>query len=130
MHKTFLKMAAIAGGLGVALGAFGAHGLRRVTSDASILSAYETAVKYQLLHAVVLLGLAALAERNADRLLRWSANCILIGIILFSGSLYLLTYFRINESEAGNAVGPITPVGGLFLVLGWLFLLVYAVKKK
>ena len=130
MHKTYLAAAAFIGGLGVALGAFGAHGLQKITSDAAIISGFETATRYQLIHAVALLAVAVLAERNTDRLIRWSANCFMIGVLLFSGSLYLLTYFRINESNAVSLVGPITPVGGLFMILGWVFLLLLAVKKK
>lgn len=130
MHKTFLAAAAIFGGIGVALGAFGAHGLQKITTDPVILSSYDTASRYQLIHALALLGIAALAERNPDKLLRWSANCLIIGIMLFSGSLYLLTYFKINESEVVKMIGPVTPVGGIFLIMGWIFLLVMALKKK
>lgn len=130
MHRPYLAAAAIFGGLGVALGAFGAHGLQKITTDPAILSGYETAARYQLIHALALLGVAALADGNTDRLLRWSANCFIIGIILFSGSLYLLSYFKINESGVVKILGPVTPVGGLFLVLGWIFLLVLAARKK
>ena len=130
VHKTYLAAAAIFGGLGVALGAFGAHGLQRITADESILNSYDTAARYQLIHAVALLGIAAIAERNQDRILRWAANCFIIGIILFSGSLYLLTYFKIQESDAVKILGPVTPVGGLFMIAGWVFLLILALKRR
>ena len=102
--------AAIFGGLAVALGAFGAHGLEGITKDEKILHGFQTGVQYQMYHALALLFIA--------------------GIFLFSGSLYLLTFLKIQESSSVKLVGPVTPLGGLFFIAGWLFLLVAAFKKQ
>ena len=104
MYKNYLAFAAFFAGLAVALGAFGAHGLQKITSDETILHSYQTGVQ-------------------------WVANCFITGIILFSGSLYLLTVLKIQGAET-KWVGPITPVGGLFFIAGWLLLLVAVTRKN
>ena len=112
MISWILKGAALLGASGVALGAFGAHGLAARFPQAN-LDVWDTAVSYHLLHALALLALAALPE---DRV-RWSALGFLIGVVLFSGSLYLLAL------GGPRWLGPVTPVGGLALIVGWLALL-------
>ena len=130
MHKNYLAIAAFFGGLAVALGAFGAHGLEQVTTDEKILQGFRTGVQYQMYHAIVLLFVAlAFDKLSADRA-KMASTCFITGIILFSGSLYLLTFLKIQESDAVRFAGPITPVGGLFFIVGWLLLLLAAVKKK
>ena len=101
----------IAGSLGVALGAFGAHGLKRVVSDPSLLDTWETAAKYHLIHALAL-GLVA-AHPSQPRL---AGALFLLGIVVFSGSLYTLV---LTEQRW---LGAITPIGGLALIGGWLAL--------
>ncbi len=130
MHKGFLATGAIAGGLAVVLGAFGAHGLEKVTGDAKIIQAFKTGVEYQMYHAFALLAVAIIFEKLPGSLLRWTGNCFFTGILLFSGSLYLLTWLKINESSAVKLVGPITPLGGLFFIGGWLLFLFAVLKKK
>jgi uncharacterized membrane protein YgdD (TMEM256/DUF423 family) len=130
MHKTYLSAAAIFGGLAVALGAFGAHGLESTTADEKILHGFQTGVQYQMYHALALLAIAILFEKYSDRRLKWAANCFIAGIILFSGSLYLITFLKIQENSAVKIAGPITPLGGVFFIAGWLFLFIAAMKKK
>ncbi len=130
MHKNNLIAAAIFGGLAVALGAFGAHGLESITKDEKILHGFQTGVQYQMYHAQALLVLAILYASNNSKWIRWSGLCFITGIILFSGSLYLLTYLNIEGSTAVKMVGPITPLGGVFFIAGWIFLLVAAIKKN
>ena len=111
----WITVAGILGALAVAAGAFGAHGLRdRVGPDQ--LAAWSTACQYHLLHSAVILALALYAA-GEDREIRWPASLFVVGIVLFSGSLYLLvlTPFR--------WLGPVTPVGGLCLIAGWISLL-------
>jgi len=112
--------ASILGALGVILGAFGAHALRDTLADAGATQTWDTAVKYHLIHAVALLALAALAEARAakaisrQRLLGWAGRCWIVGVMLFSGSLYVLAL------GGPKWLGPITPLGGLVLIAGWV----------
>jgi uncharacterized membrane protein YgdD (TMEM256/DUF423 family) len=130
MHKNYLATAAILGGVAVALGAFGAHGLERVTTDEKILHGYQTGVQYQMYHALALLAVGMLFEKFAGRYLKWAAISFITGILLFSGSLYLLTFLKIQGSAAVRFVGPVTPLGGLFFIAGWLLLLLAVLKNK
>jgi uncharacterized membrane protein YgdD (TMEM256/DUF423 family) len=101
------------GALGVALGAFGAHALKsRLTADD--LAIFETAVRYQLFHAVALLGLAAWTDRAAGGKLVWAARAFGLGVLIFSGSLYLLVLTQ------QRWLGAITPLGGVALIGGWI----------
>jgi uncharacterized membrane protein YgdD (TMEM256/DUF423 family) len=110
------RILAIAGALialATLLGAFGAHVLRGELT-ANRLDVYLTADRYQYFHSLGLLGIG-LAARSVDTaLLRWAANFVLAGIMLFCGSLYLLTF------GAPAALGVVTPLGGLFLIIGWV----------
>jgi uncharacterized membrane protein YgdD (TMEM256/DUF423 family) len=112
-------VAAISGAIAVAAGAFGAHGLRdRVTPDQ--LSAWSTACQYHLVHSVVLLALAlyGLSEAGGgDKAIRLPASLFLAGTVFFCGSIYLLVL------TPQRWLGPITPVGGLFLIAGWVSLI-------
>jgi uncharacterized membrane protein YgdD (TMEM256/DUF423 family) len=110
------KTLAIAGlliALATAFGAFGAHALKAHLAQDK-LQVYETAVRYHFLHALGLLAIGVLLRSLDGALLRWSAALVLAGIVLFSGSLYLLTF------GAPRLVGIITPVGGLALIAGWI----------
>jgi len=110
------KTLAIAGvlmALATILGAFGAHALKAHLA-ADKLQVYETAVRYHFLNALGLLVIGVLLRSMDGELLRWSAVLILTGVILFSGSLYLLTF------GGPRLLGIITPLGGLVLILGWI----------
>jgi uncharacterized membrane protein YgdD (TMEM256/DUF423 family) len=130
MHKKNLIAGIIFGGLAVALGAFAAHGLEKLTTDAKTLHGFRTGVEYQMYHAFALIAVAILFEKFPSRWLKWAGNCFIAGVILFSGSLYLLTVLKIQDSTAVKFVGPVTPLGGVFFIAGWLFLLLAVLRKK
>lgn len=120
--KTFIIIGAINAFLAVALGAFGAHGLEgRV--EQKYLEIWKTGVTYQMFHATGLLIVGVLLGRfPANALLSWSGWMMLIGIILFSGSLYVMTLTKIS------ILGAITPLGGLAFLAAWILIVVAAVK--
>jgi uncharacterized membrane protein YgdD (TMEM256/DUF423 family) len=124
MHKKFLVIAALLGALSVALGAFAAHGLKAVVS-ADVLQIFETAVKYQMYHTLALLAVGILMQQSAAKQMKWSGNLFIAGIVLFSGSLYLLCYIKHMDISA-TWVGAITPLGGICFIAGWLMLAVGA----
>src|SRR5689334_1957518 len=111
MHKGFLVTASILGALSVALGAFAAHGLRRILS-ADQVAVFETGVRYQFYHTFALLIVGILFEKFSSGLMQWAGNCFIIGILLFSGSLYLLSVLRATENVGLSKLGIITPFGG------------------
>jgi uncharacterized membrane protein YgdD (TMEM256/DUF423 family) len=121
MHKGFLIVAALSGALSVALGAFGAHALRRLVPPESI-STFETGVRYQFYHTFALLVVAILYERIHNKWMVWAGNSFIIGMLLFCGSLYLLTALHDTHSVGLRKVGILTPFGGLFFIAGWLLL--------
>lgn len=122
MGKTILMTASVLLALAVALGAFGAHGLKSQLST-DMLQTYKTGVEYHFYHALGLLLIGILAVSYPSDLMKWSAILILAGIILFSGSLYALAISGIKW------LGAITPIGGLSFIAGWI-LLFLAVWKK
>lgn len=110
----YLRVSAIVGALAVALGAFGAHGLKTIIESERI-EVWEVAVRYHFYHAIVLLVLALGPASIWEG--PWAARAsktILIGILLFSGSLYALA------ATGFTALGPLTPIGGLTLIAGWV----------
>jgi len=115
MFRGFLMLAAFFGFTGVALGAFAAHGLKDRLS-AEYLAIFHTGVMYQLVHALALLAVALLAVQIPGRLMTWAGISFVVGIVLFSGSLYLLTLTGVTR------LGIITPFGGLAFLAGWLLL--------
>jgi uncharacterized membrane protein YgdD (TMEM256/DUF423 family) len=130
MHKNFLIAGALFGGFAVALGAFGAHGLQKITQDEKVLQGFQTGVQYQVYHALALLAVGVLYEKISTRSMLLAGYSFIIGIILFSGSLYLLTFLKINDSNSTKFIGPVTPLGGLFFIAGWLLLLAAVIKTK
>ena len=117
MTRIFFSLGSIFSGLAVGLGAFGAHGLANILSPEHLIT-YETAVRYQMYHAIALLVVAlALAHwPAAAKPLQTGGWLFVAGIILFSGSLYLLSVGGIKW------LGVITPLGGVAFVAGWLFM--------
>ena len=119
MDRTFLLVGALAGIVGVALGAFGAHGLRgRLSPD--MLAVFETGVRYHMYHALALLLTAAIMGRVEGRVVAAAGWFFTAGIVLFSGSLYLLAATGIT------LLGAITPLGGVAFLIGWACLAVAA----
>lgn len=126
--RFLLTTACIAGGTAVILGAFGAHGLKgKLTPDA--LASFDTGVRYQLFHALALFAAAWLAERSGGGLPLAAGVLWSIGIVLFSGSIYLLATRALLGIEGWRWLGPFTPLGGLCLISGWVVLLLAVIKR-
>jgi uncharacterized membrane protein YgdD (TMEM256/DUF423 family) len=117
MSKPILMTASILLALAVAIGAFGAHGLKTHLSN-EMLQTYKTGVEYHFYHALGLLLIGVLSVSYPSSLLNWSAILLTVGIILFSGSLYVLAITGIKW------LGAITPFGGLSFIAGWVLLFV------
>ena len=116
MDKTFLLWASIFGGLAVALGAFGAHALADRLSAAD-LATFETAVRYQFYHALALLGVAAVLGRwPQSGAATWAGWRFVAGVVIFSGSLYVLVFSGLRW------LGAVTPLGGVAMIAGWISL--------
>ncbi|GIZ12573.1 DUF423 domain-containing protein [Pseudomonas sp. NCCP-436] len=115
MARFWLLLSALAGLSGVALGAFAAHGLKHRLS-AEYLAVFQTGTHYQLIHALALFGVALLALHAPSRLINLAGTAFAVGILLFSGSLYVLTLSGLGK------LGLITPIGGVAFMLGWLCL--------
>ena len=118
MNKLFIVIAGVMGLAAVALGAFGAHGLKDILSE-KLIETYKTGVLYHLIHSVVLLALALFSSSRFVK----SFWFFLAGIILFSFSLYVYSITQIT------AFAMITPIGGVSLLIGWLFLIIDTTKK-
>jgi uncharacterized membrane protein YgdD (TMEM256/DUF423 family) len=127
MSKQILIAASVFGALAVVLGAFGAHGLKNLIGEAE-LATWAKGVEYHFYHTLALLFLSKFGNRSA--LIRWSYRCFASGIVLFSGSLYLLATRSASGLAFANYLGPVTPIGGVLLILGWVLLLVAALKMS
>jgi len=128
MHKRFITTGALLGAIAVALGAFGAHGLKKIV-PAETVQTFQTGVQYQMYHALALLLTGLLYEKCYQKFARLAGILFMIGIILFSGSLYLLAAGKAAETASLDKMGIITPLGGVAFIAGWLFLFVAAMKK-
>jgi uncharacterized membrane protein YgdD (TMEM256/DUF423 family) len=117
MQKTLLIAGALLGGLGVAIGAFGAHALRSILTQSGRIETFETAVKYQFYHALALLLIGMLYAAYPNRSLLNAGYSMLAGVVVFSGSLYILCLTGMRW------LGAITPIGGVLLIIGWGLLL-------
>jgi len=128
MNKKIITTASLFGMLAVITGAFGAHGLKgRLT--AADLEVWHTAVQYNFYHVFALLFLASLRD-NKSGLLTASYYLFTFGILLFSGSLYLLSCRDLIGWQWLVYMGPVTPIGGLLFILGWLMLAIWALGDK
>jgi len=123
MQMVFLIFAALFGLLGNVFGAFGTHALKTKLTP-TMLAAYQTGVQYQFCHALALLFVGVLLFHIHNRWLNLSGLAFIFGIVLFSGSLYLLSISGIKW------IGIITPIGGLSFILGWAFLLMAIIQFK
>lgn len=113
MTRTFLLIAAVLGFFGVALGAFGAHGLQARLATNGRADTFDTANRYHLIHAVMMLGMAWVANIMPTRMIAWAGGFITAGTVIFSGSLYVLAIFNIG------IMGAVAPIGGIALLAGW-----------
>jgi len=127
MNKKILVLGAILGGLGVVLGAFGAHGLKDLISDESI-RVFETGVRYQMYHALllVLIGSTEIIDKKTKSQLFY---LLLLGVLLFSGSIFGLATNSITSLDFSR-IGFVTPIGGLLLISSWLLLLIKFLKNR
>jgi uncharacterized membrane protein YgdD (TMEM256/DUF423 family) len=121
MYKPALTAASIFAVLAVILGAFGAHALKQIFTPDQLLS-FETGVRYQFYHAFALLFTGVIYSVFQSKLLKWAVTCFILGIIGFSGSIYLLTYLKATSNIGLGGLGIITPIGGLFFIAGWILL--------
>ncbi len=122
MYKPyFLIYAALFAAMAVAMGAFAAHGLKSKL-NADTQQVFETAVRYQFYHAFALLATGIIYQSYTNNTVLWSGRLFIYGIILFCGSLYALTFFRLSGNNNMNWLGAITPLGGLCFIAGWILL--------
>ncbi len=129
MHKGFIKTASIIGALSVLLGAFAAHSLKQKISIQA-LNIFETGVRYQFYHVFALFAAGILYKEFTNKLIRWAGIFFIAGIVLFSGSLYLLTYVEAADLAGYRWFGAITPLGGLSFIAGWICLFAGMFKNK
>ncbi|MDF9794787.1 uncharacterized membrane protein YgdD (TMEM256/DUF423 family) [Catalinimonas alkaloidigena] len=116
MQKIILLSASALGALSVMIGAFGAHALKASLEASNRLDTFETAVKYQFYHTLALLAIGLLMYRLNDKLLDYAGLTMIGGILVFSGSLYILCLSGIRW------LGAVTPIGGLLMIAGWVLL--------
>ena len=129
MIKSVLIKSGVLGIIAVLGGAFGAHALKEVLTSEQLMS-FNTGVRYQLIHAVVLLFIFLLMTKYENKQFKIAAQLIFWGVILFSGSIYILTLKNLIGLELLKYVGPITPIGGLLIITGWLFIILGGIKLK
>lgn len=134
MNNSKFTLVGILGAIAVAFGALGAHFLKQkmqidlLTTDQ--LNGFDTGVKYQIYHVIVMLFLILWSQKTSHKYLVWAYNCFLTGIIMFSGSLYFLCTRNLFGADWLKALGPITPIGGLFFIAGWIFIALVGIQKK
>ena len=128
MNKAFIKTSAIIGALSVLLGAFAAHTLKQILQPDN-LQIFETAVRYQFYHVFALLAIGILYKEFPGKMMIWAGRLFVTGIVLFSGSLYLLCYVKHNQLPL-NWLGAITPFGGLAFIAGWIMLFAAVTKRN
>jgi uncharacterized membrane protein YgdD (TMEM256/DUF423 family) len=121
--KPILAIAAVSGLLAVILGASGAHSLKPMLIASGHLDAFKTAVDYHFYHTFALLATGILLRQQDSRLISFASLSFLVGIILFSGSLYLISLATVS------GIGILTPIGGLFFIVGWALLFFGVIKK-
>ncbi|MCC6289771.1 MAG: DUF423 domain-containing protein [Chitinophagaceae bacterium] len=129
MSKRFIQIAALSGALSVALGAFGAHSLKKLI-DENALSTFETGVRYQFYHTFALLAVGILYRRMPTKLMEWAGILFISGIVLFCGSLYMLTFLQAVENVGLKGIGAITPLGGVCFIAGWICVFMQALKPS
>jgi len=127
MGRKVVFIAALIGAIGIMLGAFGAHGLKKVVSEVQVLT-FEVGVRYQMYHAFFLLFIG-MSSYFSDKAKKIAMYLVLFGILFFSGSIYLLT-FKDMISINLRFIGPITPVGGVLFIIAWLYAGIQAYKGK
>ena len=129
-ERQILATAALLAAISVVAGAFGAHGLKEMVPAESVAS-FQTAARYLLIHSIALIGITALPrELLSPRRKKTLFVLVLIGTLLFSGSIFLLVFNKIWQIEGLRLLGPVTPIGGLLLIVSWLFLFWITISKR
>lgn len=123
MHKGFLRAGFYLGAVGVMIGAFGAHGLKKMVPTEA-LAIFETGVKYHMYHALALIAAGFLYKEVQHPFIIWAGRLFMAGIVIFSGSLYLMTLLW----PSAGKLGMITPLGGTCFIIGWV-MLAFATSK-
>jgi uncharacterized membrane protein YgdD (TMEM256/DUF423 family) len=122
-YRTVLAAGALFAGLGVLIGAFGAHQLKPMLTEMGRAETFELAVRYQFYHAFALLITGILMKHGMIKL-KWAGICFAGGILFFSGSLYALCFTGVK------ILGAITPIGGVLFIVGWIILLVSVLRRS
>jgi len=124
--KKYLMIATLSGAITVMMGALGAHKLATII-DTYSLQVFNKAVFYQFIHTLLLMIIVMF--HSSSKFLFYSARFIVVGIVLFSGSLYLLSLKSFLSSGVISILGPLTPIGGICLILSWLTISLYCIKE-
>lgn len=127
MGRKIIVIATLLGALGIVLGAFGAHGLKKIVSPSSV-ETFEVGVRYQMYHVFFLL-FVGLSSFFSDQVKKRLLVMILIGILFFSGSIYLLTFNELPDFNV-SFLGPITPIGGVVLISAWIYSAISVIKSR
>lgn len=127
--KKLLIIASILGATGVILGAFGAHALKSIISEAQLLS-YQTGILYHLLHSIVLLIIAILYQLTKNKSFLTAGYLMFAGILLFSFSIYLLALKDFLALPMLKILGPVTPIGGTLIIISWVLIFINAFRLK
>lgn len=123
MHRIVIALAATNGLIAVIAGAFGSHALKS-RLDTGELATFDVAVRYQMYHALALMAVAWVMSIRPTRTASAAAICMLVGIVLFSGSIYGLSLFK------WRWLGPVTPIGGVSLIAGWVLLAIAGLQAR
>ncbi len=121
MHRLYFKAGTIMGLTGVVLGAFGTHLFKPILSQ-ELFSGYQTATHYQLFHALAVLCVGIMYRHYKNRKMQLSGYFFISGVVLFSGSIYLRVLLDLLELDKPMIIALVTPIGGVLLMLGWLFM--------
>jgi uncharacterized membrane protein YgdD (TMEM256/DUF423 family) len=127
--KTIIIISGIFGFLAVAIGALGAHALKPLLSDFQLQS-FETGVKYHFYHTLLLLILGFWKSENMSKQIKWACYLLIAGIVLFSGSIYILNTAHLFTENGLRFLGPVTPVGGLMFMIAWILIGFYSFNKN
>ncbi|MDF2436207.1 MAG: hypothetical protein K0Q95_583 [Bacteroidota bacterium] len=134
MQNRFIKFAGFSGAIAVTLGAMAAHYLKSLMERGILsqneLNAFETASKYQIYHSLALLCIGLLIDKLNPKMVARAGSCFMAGTILFSGSLYILSTHNLTGLQNIRWLGPITPIGGVFLITGWIFIALSVITKN